>query len=229
MPVILLVWLFNLNFVPSGVLEKSFDFSAPSAYADYLVPQQRVTGVMKDDGESFQQILEEPVYFHVHLPSSFNKMVVGVKFKPDTQSLLEYGPLITEEAWQYDLRPLYNQVLEDLGWPSVAKDGVKLYQRQSKYLSVEEFLSDTPPMNEIAVYNYTLESNYQIPGYQPRAEKKEYEIYLRGYHQFLTYVENEALDFSFWIQDMNRGEGADPVVINLYKDNVAVDSLIIPD
>jgi len=228
-PIGFLVWLFNLNFVPSGVLEKSFDFSAPSAYADYLVPQQRVTGVMKDNGESFQQILEEPVYFHVHLPSSFDKMTVGVKFKPDTQSLLEYGPLITEEAWQYDLRPLYNKVLEDLGWPSVAKDGVKLYQRQSKYSSVQEFLSDTPPMNEIAVYNYTLESNYQIPGYQPRAEKKEYEIYLRGYHQFLTYVENEPLDFSFWIQDMNRGEGADPVVINLYKDNVAVDSLIVPD
>lgn len=229
-PIVLIGWLINVNFVPSGVLEKEFNFDEPSPYVDYLVPQQRVTGVLRQGGEAMQKIIQDPVYFHVHLPSSFDVLRLGLKFKPDEQTLLEAGPLITEAAWQYDLRPLWNGILEELDWPEVEEGGTSLYQRQKKYFGIENFLQDLPPMNEIGVYNYTLLSDYKIPGYQPLAEKREYEIYLRGYHQLLTYIgDNEPLDFSFWIQDMNRGEGADPVVINLYKDNVAVDSLIIPD
>lgn len=231
LPAVLLAWLFNLNFVPSGSLEKSFDLSSPSPYADYLVPQQRVTGVMiKDDSESFQQIIEDPVYFHTHLPSSFDTLTVGIKFKPDKQPLLEYGPLITEEAWQYDLRPMWNRVLEEIDWFEQESGDLKLYQRRNRFSSVQEFLDNLPDMDRIGIYDYTLNTNYQISDYAAQTEVKEYEIYLRGYHQFLTYIgQNEDLDFSFWIQDMNRGEGADPVVINLYKDNVTIDSKIIPD
>jgi len=229
-PIGLVAWLINVNFVPSGTLEKSFDFSAPSPYADYLVPQERVTGVLREDGESFQQIIQDPVYFHVHLPSSFNQLTVGMKFKPDEQTLLEFGPMITEEAWQYDLRPLYNDAIEHLSWPYIEENGLKLYQRRQNYSSLQDFFDNMPAMDEVAVYNHTLKTDYAIPGYAPSNDYREYEIYLRGYHQFLTYVgENEALDFSFWVQDMNRGEGADPVIINLYRDNMAIDSLIIPD
>ncbi|MDD4995666.1 MAG: hypothetical protein PHW53_04370 [Patescibacteria group bacterium] len=229
-PLGLVAWLFNLNFVPSGVLARSFNFSDASPYADFLVPAQRVTGVMNEDSVNFQQILDEPVYFHVHLPSAFDKLTVGVKFKPDTQPFLEFGPMITEAAWQYDLRPLWNKILEEINWITLEAGGLRLYERQDKYRSVQEFLDNPPSMDEVAVYNYSLPTSYRIPDYEPWAAEREYEIYLRGYHQFLTYIGNgEKLDFSFLIQDMNRGEGADPVVVNLYKDGALADSLVIPD
>jgi len=230
LPVALLVWLFNLNFVPSGVLTKVFDFSAPSAYADYLVPQERVTGVLEEAGESFQQIIQDPVYFHVHLPSTFETLRVRVMFNPDDQPFLELGPMITEEAWQYDLRPLWNQVIEELDWPAIESDEATLYQRRPHFATLADFINNPPDMNEVGVYNYSPDIEYRIAGYAPRSEQREYEIYLRGYHQLLTYLgDGERLDYSFWIQDMNRGEGADPVVINLYKNNKPVDSLIVPD
>jgi hypothetical protein len=228
-PIVLIGWLVNVNFVPDGILEKRFDFSAPSPYADFLVPQQRVTGVLREAGESFQQIIQDPVYFHVHLPSSFDELIVGMKFKPDEQTLLEFGPMITEAAWQYDLRPLWSDVIEHLSWPYVESNGLKLYQRRANYSSVQDFFNNMPAIEEVAIYNYSLKTNYQISDYTPRDEYREHEIYLRGYHQLLTYVGDEALDFTFWFQDMNRGEGADPIVINLYRDSTMVDSLIIPD
>lgn len=229
-PIGLAAWLVNLNFVPSGTLAKSFDFSTPSPYADYLVPAQRVTGVQNESGEYFQEILQDPVYFHVHLSSNFEKLKLGIRFRPEEQPLLEFGPLMTEEAWQYDLRPMWNQVIEELGWPYIEEAGTRLYQRQENFTNISDFLSGLPGMHEIGVYNFTLPTDYQIPDYAAQTQAREHEIYLRGYHQFLTYIgEGERLDYTFYIQDMNRGEGADPVVINLYKDNVSVDSLIIPD
>lgn len=229
-PLAFVAWLVSLNFVPSGVLERSFNFSAPSPYADFLVPAQRVTGVQSQAGEQFQEIIQDPVYFHVHLPSSFNELAVGIKFKPQGQPLLEFGPLMTEEAWQYDLRPLWNETIENLDWPYVESAGVRLYQRDQKYSDVQSFLDNLPAMNEIGVYGYTLKTDFRIPGYQPQTNAHEYEIYLRGYHQFLTYLgDGENLDFDFYVQDMNRGQGADPVVINLYREDVLVDTMIIPD
>ena len=229
-PILLLAWLCNLNFVPSGTVAKSFDFSGTSPYVDHIVPQQRVTGVMEEDGQYFQKILSEPVYFHTHLPSTFDKMVVGIKFKTDGQPFMEFGPLVNETAWQYELRPLWNEVLENIDWIEIEEDGTKFYQRKNEYKSVQEFLKNLPAINEIAVYDFDLKADYQIPDYYPRQNSQDYEIFLRGYHQFLTYIgENEDLDFTFWVQDMNRGEGADPVTINLYKDNEVIESKILPD
>ncbi|MBU0649217.1 hypothetical protein KJ969_03940 [Patescibacteria group bacterium] len=229
-PLLLLAWLFNLNFVPSGVLARGFDFSRPSPYVDYLVPAERVTGVQSGDGERFQEILQDPVYFHAHLPSNFDELTVGLKFKPDEQTLLEFGPMMNEEAWQYDLRPLWNELIEELNWPYVEEGGARLYQKNANFSSVSEFLNNMPALDRVGVYDYDLKTDFQVLEYAAMNEAREYEIYLRGYHQFLTYIgDGERLDYTFYIQDMNRGEGADPVVINLYKENVLVESLIIPD
>jgi len=229
-PFVLLGWLFIVNFVPSGQAAKSFDFSAASPYVDHLVPQERVTGVMRENGKYFQQILNEPVYFHVHLPSSFEKMVVGIEFMPNGQPFIEFGPLVNEETWQSELRPLWNETLENLNWIVKEDNGTRLFQRRNAYQSVDDFLTNPPPIEEVAVYDYDLEVDYEPAGYAPTREYREYELFLRGYHQFLTYIgAGEDIDFSFWFQDMNRGEGADPIVINLYADNEIIDSKIIPD
>lgn len=202
-PVTLFVWLAAREVVPSGTFSVEHAVGDASPFIDRLLPDGRVTaeGVITDD----------PVFFFVHPHRHFDTVEAEVWFQNDGVPIVELGALGNVEAQAYDLKPLQNLIIDNLGWLRLERDGLVLLQREQTYTSVADFLRNPPPRAEIATYQADLEKPFVLEGYAPSAEARTIDVSLRGYHEFKTYVKDETLSFDVAYMDMNRDEGADPV------------------
>lgn len=89
---------------------------------------------------------------------------------------------------------------------------------QVPYQSVDDFLSNPPPFDRVAVLDYDLPTDLKIAGYQQSEEKRKISSSLRGKHEIATYIgEGEILSFSFRIQSINRHAGEDVISLALKK------------
>jgi hypothetical protein len=123
------------------------------------------------------------------------------------------------ETDSYALLPLQNKILDELDWCELHENGIALYDRNCVYDSIADFLVDTPESKEIATYHYQIERPYKIAGYVPSLSYKTLNISLRGEHEFVTYVQNEPLNFIFKFMDMNRTLGADTLEVLVFDTN----------
>lgn len=81
-PIIIFIWLVDKNLVPSGKLSAQYNFEKISPFISRLYPVGRVLGVEKTaQGEYYQSIIIDPVYFNVHLPVSFKKAHFILKYQ----------------------------------------------------------------------------------------------------------------------------------------------------
>jgi len=209
-------WLAYLKIAPSGKIGYAYDFSRPSFFIGKPAPTERV-GISEFGAE----IKGDPVYFSLRPPRRFEKARVTVVFKNTTDfPVVELGLLNDKVAWNYDLKPLQNKIIDQLAlvWPAVdGQNGSRLIEREKKYDTVEKFLSSLPPNDEIALYNYSLKRNFLLEKYQPNKEKRLIDYKFRGSYQFYTYIKNEALDYVFNFDDLNINRDDDPVEIKVYS------------
>lgn len=100
-----------------------------------------------------------------------------------------------------------------------------------QFASVEDFLHQAPPRDQIAQYNYDLSPYFDLPGYTPSNTALELKKSIRGKHELYTYIaDDEALDFSFVVQDINRHAGEDPIIFTVVgPDNTIVKKVVEPD
>jgi hypothetical protein len=83
-PTLTFLWLVNKNLVPSGKLSANYNLQELSPFISRLYPTGRVLGVEKDkEGQYYQSIIIDPVYFKVHLPVSFQKAHLILKYQTD--------------------------------------------------------------------------------------------------------------------------------------------------
>ncbi len=68
-----------------------------------------------DSGESFQKVYDDPVYFRVRAPRSFDRATVTVRFKKDENQKFALGGLVSWEDYKFDLQPLDN-IFKDGDW-----------------------------------------------------------------------------------------------------------------
>lgn len=204
-PIATFAWLATQEIVPSGTFVVRHTVGEASPFIDELLPDARVDehGVITDD----------PVFFFVHPHRHFDAVEAEVWFQNETVPIVELGALGNVEAQAYDLHPLQNRVIDTLGWERIEDDGMVLLQREPAYASVDAFLSDPPPVSEVATYHASLTEPYVLPGYAPSAETRVVDVSLRGFHEFKTYVKGETLSFDFAYMDMNRDDGADAVTV----------------
>lgn len=212
-PILLFGWLLNRELVPSGEFVINHAIDERSPFIDRLLPDQRVEEVISDvQGDTVQALIDDPVFFFVHPHRGFNELEAEIWFKNQENPIVELGGLAQINEEVYDLHPLQNKIIDDLNWPRLVQNDLILLQREPVYDSLKDFLADPPPRHEIAAYQYQLEQLYLIKNYWPSNVTQTIDVSLRGFHEFKTYIKNETLNFDIMFMDMNRAEGADPVL-----------------
>ncbi|MDO8668028.1 MAG: hypothetical protein Q7K35_02930 [bacterium] len=205
-----------LKIVPSGKISFSHDFNKPSFFIGKLSPAERV-----EISQAGAEVKGDPIYFSLRPPRRFEQASVTIKFKNTTDfPILEIGLLNDKISWSYDLKPLQNKIIDRLAlaWPVVyGKNGARLIERERKYDTVEDFLSNLPASDEIALYNYSLKNNFLLNKYEAQKGKQSINYSFRGSYQFYTYLKNEDLDYVFNFTDLNINRDNDPVDIKVYS------------
>src|SRR3989344_1015943 len=199
--------------VPSGTFLVRHAAGERSAFIDRLLPDARVVPP--------GTIVDEPVTFFAHPHRSFDTVEAEVWFKNGGAPIVELGALAQGAGEAYDLHPLQNLLIDGSAWDRLDEDGVVLLQRRPRFSSIDGFLADQPPREQVATSHFSLPKPYRISGYQPSLSTRTIDATLRGPHEFKTYVKGETMAFSFAFMDMNRDEGADAVSIVVFDEDGA--------
>jgi hypothetical protein len=209
-PLGIFVWLVRVELVPNGTFVADHNIGESSPYIDALAPQNRLQG-----GDT---IIDDPVFFFLHPHRHFDRVAFEIWFQNTSVPIMEFGGLAQIKPEVFDLQPFHNLFIDRLGWSSVKKDGLTLYQKTKRYQSIEQFYKNPPAREQVAIYKAEYKSPFRIPNYAPSTQTQTMEVSLRGKHELKTYIKNETLDFRFEYMDMNRDEGADPIAITLFNE-----------
>ncbi len=204
-------WLFLIRYPASGVTTFSFPFDGRSLWFTPFQPGERVTSPgVQPDGWTGQRILFEPVYGSSRLPGPYDTLKVSLEIRPLQARLSELGILRDEEAFAFEMKPLWSEALQS-GWHAVevggqrglVRDGVAddaLLSTDSERLMVWHATSTNPALVDSSGTWTT------------------HEVTLRGAHDFHVVPVNGEIRFSFLLQDVNRSrEGKNLVAFRLTK------------
>ncbi len=191
-----------------GNLKFETDFKKFTPFISILVPKERVKV------GNFVYMEQEPVYFDVYLPRDFNKAILGFEYWNEFNNLIEIGSQVEETG--LELKPLENKIINNLNWPSIKQNDLILYQKKEKFKTIDEFLYDLPPINEIAVYNYDLNYDYKIDDYKSSQEILKLDKKINGYYKFYTYLKSEDLYFIFDLISDSSEINSENVYLNIY-------------
>jgi hypothetical protein len=219
-PIVLMGWLLNLWFVPSGEFVVRHVVGESSPFMDELKPEARVGVVYENEhGEAMQAILDEPAFFfvHPHREDFFDEGAFDVWFQNESLPMVELGGLARQHPETYTILPLHNRLIDESTWSRIDQDGLVLLQREKTYDSIEAFFSSPPSRDQVAVYRTDFDVPYRLADYQPTTVTQTIDVSLRGHHEFKTYIQDETLFFTFSYMDMNRDEGEDIVQVTVFN------------
>lgn len=199
---------------PSGVFTVSAATTERSPYVNRILPQDRAP---LDASGDYLTLIDEPGYFSVNVPDGYTSVDVTVEYRNHGQPIIELGALTDIFSQSYDLRPLENTVVDALDWQEDTVEGVRVLQREDA-VNVNTFLTNPPPLWQIATYHADLPTAYRDAAYVPLGHTQTLDASLRGYHKFATYIKDEAFSFTFGFTDMNRTEGSDAGVVRVWND-----------
>jgi hypothetical protein len=169
-----LFWLLWQNMAASGYFLISKDFChdlsllsgarvssvGKTDFFGNLYPINRVGNVEADErNRCFQTIFDEPVYFKVKMPRSFERVRAKIFYQNDNQSLLELGLMKDGQGavdWQFQLKPLENQILDHLSWYKLTKGAVTLWQKKDDFKTIQQFVNNLPANKRVATFHYEL-------------------------------------------------------------------------
>jgi len=220
--------------VPSGHISYVYNFNKENSFISKLTPEERLRPVENNS----QKIIGDPVYFSLQTPRKFNNAFLEIEYKnnkSEINPIIETGILVDGDLWRYKLKPLDNYLLDKLSetWDFVESGDTCLFispeVATTSYSSLDIFLKDPPPSNQIATYNYKLNLNYYIDNYSSSTEIYNFDKEIRGDYQILTYIDNEDLFFDFSFIDLNKNKDIDPVDIYLYYNDQIIESRHLDD
>mgnify|MGYP001619351411 FL=1 len=224
--IIVVGFLLYQAIAPNGKVKYTYDFSKSDKinyFINKLMPKERIEII-----NNIQAVIGEPVYFSLNTLRKFDKAKITLQYQnQDNLPLVEMGLLKGKTVWNYDLKPIVNKTLDQLilAWSVVySANGEMLLEREKKYQTVEDFLKNPPPINEIAYYNYEFKNKFFLQNYKPTNQENKISQQLRGSYQFYTYIKNENLDFKFIFSDLNKNKNSDPIELNLYYQGKLIDS-----
>lgn len=214
--VIIFALVFNRYFVPLGKLEITYDFSEDSEYISHLGPWQRLLPPEESNGDWFQGIKDDLVYFDAQIPRWFQTAIAEITFQNPIVPIVEIGARINQ-AGDYLTKPLENKLIDSLAWSRIEANGIVLYQKNPKYADLQSFIS-APPQNEIiGEYFYNFNLKKVIPDYKKSDKETVIDRNLRGSHTIYTYLKNEKLNFTINKFDLNRYAGSDILKVEVIK------------
>jgi hypothetical protein len=154
--VLLLVWLFWQNMVPTGILVLEYKKGSATSPISDLHPDKRLID-LEEDGDD-QRFFVDPVYFDAKVPREFDTVTVDLTWQNQSQPIIELGARKIRGAWGFVLKPLQNKIIDDLDWPCQRYDEVIFCQRTESYTNLSSLLTQ-PPAEKVLSYNYVLPEN----------------------------------------------------------------------
>ncbi|KAA0205511.1 hypothetical protein EDM68_05545 [Candidatus Uhrbacteria bacterium] len=194
----LLGWVVSLRFPIDGVARFSFTFDGSSPWLNPFQPGERVTSPGRQpEGWTGQRIIGEPVYSSARLPGAYDTLEIAMEVKPLRQPLAELGLLRDEEAFSFEMEPLWSEALSS-GWRRVRAGGREGYVRQD--------LTDDALLTQDYARLMVWQSELDIPSWSDEpGEWRSYDVSLRGTHDFHVVPGTDGyLRFRFVLQDVNR-------------------------
>jgi hypothetical protein len=130
---ILLSWLFYQNLVVRGELEIHRNFCSPSRLISNLYPEDRVGRPENQEGNCWQRIFVEPVYFKIKVPRTFSEIELEIVYQNSQHSVLQLGLMKKKKNpldWEFQLKKIKQE--PSLEWQ----------RAQVKFQGGAEYLTD---------------------------------------------------------------------------------------
>lgn len=189
------LWLIWQNLIPSGYLKvvKNFcrdyypQYFLESKHAENisgLYPEGRVGKIEIDEkGRCFQQFFDEPVYFKIKLPRSFERVKLKIFYQNENQRLLQLGLMRKKEEplnWQFQLQPIENQIFDQLDWYKITQGGITFWQKRKRFNTIQQFVNNVPIDQKTATFYYE---------FTPEAVKNLAKVVAWNYKTPLQYID----------------------------------------
>lgn len=163
---ILIFWLFLKDFVGGGTLVIKNDFETKDEQISDLEPAVRIREKEQTrDGDWYQSMYVDPVYFKINPPREFERARIKIRFKSERQPFFQVGVKGGAGELDFKFSTLEFRKLDELKWDRMRQGDLVLYQRFSRYKSIQDFMNEPPTDGRIAVYNLELkileEEKYQ--------------------------------------------------------------------
>lgn len=250
---LILIFLFLLfKVVPGGeiIYTRDYDswFKTGKGFIYGFTPAERVD--LKSG--TLPRLVGDPIYFSVFTPRTFDQAKLVIVYQNHLSSstpIVEAGVLVDKLVWRYELKPIQNKILDNLRfkWSRLEDSSTEnsqpivpllILQAEKNYTNSKDFKNDLKTgkltncpggiFNCLAIYNYSLNTDYQIPNYQP-ARPLIIDTPLRGALQFYVYLNNEALRLDFELVDLNQAKDPDPITAILYAGDKIIASETLED
>ncbi len=243
MPVLLIAWLVQKNFVINGIYAVTYEPMKESKVVKNFASKETdvIIGQSKQSkaNEYYRLITTSPVYFDVVAPRLFPEATLKLYYEnPDQQPEIDLGVLQANGTYYYKTLASYNKCIEDIldglysDWSVVQeKDNILLQRGEKKYQSLEDFLKNKPEISKVLQFEYPISYNLDLPGYSINAPSVDINRSLRGKHELYTYVDESGVFYlEVQVQDINRNFGADPITVTLLdNNNIRYDQIEIDD
>ncbi|MBI2644970.1 hypothetical protein HYW94_02220 [Candidatus Uhrbacteria bacterium] len=121
---IFFVWIFNENIPIAGIKKITYTFGTPHGMVSQLRPMARLGEQGRENGISYQSIKEDPVFFDIRTPISYDMLSVEIAYKNTTNK--QFGLGIRQFLVQTDffITPFEPAGMRD-GW-SIGKAEISL-------------------------------------------------------------------------------------------------------
>lgn len=213
-------WIAYRYYGVNGEFSYSYYFNTPSALISEFEPAGRALSREQntENGDFYQRVVMDPVYFSVDLPSAYPTADVTIEYQNPYQNIVQLGLELDDDdaTWNYAFEPLENKFIDNSNWPTIENDKYVLLQREPTYESVDDFLDQPPTESEVGTFLTSLEFPFIDPTYQPSPAGTTITTPLRGRHELYTYIKDETLSIEFSYHDINYALGADPLKINVF-------------
>jgi len=213
-PLIILGYIIFINFNP--FTETIFYDIGGIEDKQVLYPLGRVSNQMITDDHktNFRELKDELIYFNVPIPFGTKSIKINVGFKGDfpEEGILKLGAN-NQKGFYYIYKLIYDSVLES---------------KKIDY-NLRNYPEDFPENSIIATDAVNLDfSSFEnkIKNFIPKPIIINES--LRGPHTILIYAKGK-LDFKIIKQDLNWYLGEDNLTLNLYRENILIKNIEIPD
>ncbi len=212
-PITAIIWLLILDIRPAGIREATLVPNHRSPILERPLPGTRVA---VEDGAFI--VKGDPVYFSVHTPqTTYDEVEIEIEFNIKNQPIVEIGPQVDIFSGAFNLKPFYNEIIEEIDWERHETFGSTLYTKE-EIDSADDFFDQEPARYTVGTYHAELQNPYREAGYRSLGRRQSVDMDLRGYHKIVTYIKNEDLLWDFTFTDMNRTLGRDDILLRVVNE-----------
>lgn len=252
--IVIEVFVIACFFVILGLINKNFLLFSSSVHFTYSYPENQliITPLTPVNNEGLigqsdalqyqvnkQMLASETTNFSVQLPepmgNNFSEAVITVQYNPQNESEALLG-IKNASTGDFDYKPIYNRILEELSWNSVTNGTTTLFQKNQSIATYENFIDNPPQVlkNEInngdqtttsfqasgaqyySIFDQSQIVDKQLQNYYSRATTTS-TPFIEGGMRAYTYVQSEStLEITVDKIDNNYYDGADPLEIIVY-------------